>query len=78
MMIGPNRAALILEVGYVEGDVAMVIVHAMPTMVSPGSKAISSPPESLPGYSAYPPTARWSSTGKWAMSFLRVVDVMVQ
>ena len=30
MMIGPNRAALILEVGYVEGDVAMVIVHAMP------------------------------------------------
>ena len=30
MMIGPNRAALILEVGYVEGDMAMVIVHAMP------------------------------------------------
>lgn len=30
MMIGPNHAALILEVGYVEGDVAMVIVHAMP------------------------------------------------
>jgi len=30
MMIGPNRAALILEVGYLEGDVAMVIVHAMP------------------------------------------------
>lgn len=30
MMIGPNRAALILEVGYVDGDVAMVIVHAMP------------------------------------------------
>ncbi|MGB4918666.1 MAG: hypothetical protein WBO89_13220 [Propionicimonas sp.] len=30
MMIGPNRAAIILEVGYVEGDVAMVIVHAMP------------------------------------------------
>lgn len=29
MMIGPNRAAIILEVGYVEGDVAMVIVHAM-------------------------------------------------
>ena len=30
MMIGPNRAALILEVGYVEGDLAMVIIHAMP------------------------------------------------
>jgi hypothetical protein len=30
MMIGPNQAALILEVGYVEGDVAMVIVHTMP------------------------------------------------
>ena len=30
MMIGPNQAALILEVGYVEGDVALVIVHAMP------------------------------------------------
>lgn len=30
MMIGPNRAALILEAGYVEGDVAMVLVHAMP------------------------------------------------
>ncbi len=30
MMIGPNRAALVLEVGYVEGDMAMVIVHAMP------------------------------------------------
>ena len=29
MMVGPNRAALILEVGYVEGDVAVVIVHAM-------------------------------------------------
>ena len=29
MMVGPNQAALILEVGYVEGDVAMVIVHAM-------------------------------------------------
>ena len=29
MMIGPNRAALILEVGYVEGDMAIVIVHAM-------------------------------------------------
>lgn len=29
MMVGPNRAAIILEVGYVEGDVAIVIVHAM-------------------------------------------------
>jgi len=29
MMVGPNRAALVLEVGYVEGDVAIVIVHAM-------------------------------------------------
>jgi hypothetical protein len=27
--VGPNRAALILEVGYIEGDVAIVIVHAM-------------------------------------------------
>lgn len=30
MMVGPNRAGLILEVGYVEGDLAMVIIHAMP------------------------------------------------
>ncbi len=30
MMIGPSRAALILEVEYVEGDAAMVIVQAMP------------------------------------------------
>ena len=30
MMIGPNRAAIILEVGYVEGEEAVVIVHAMP------------------------------------------------
>ena len=29
MIVGPNRAAIILEVGYVEGDVAIVIVHAM-------------------------------------------------
>ena len=29
MMVGPNRAAIILEVGYVEGDEAIVIVHAM-------------------------------------------------
>ena len=30
MMIGPNRAAIFLEVGSVEGETAMVIVHAMP------------------------------------------------
>ena len=30
MMIGPNQAAIILEVGYVEGVEAVVIVHAMP------------------------------------------------
>lgn len=30
MMLGPNQAALMLEVGYVEGDVATVIVHSMP------------------------------------------------
>lgn len=29
MMIGPNRAAIILEVGHIEGDEAVVIVHAM-------------------------------------------------
>ena len=29
MMIGPNRAAIILEVGFIEGDVAVVVVHAM-------------------------------------------------
>ena len=29
MMIGPNRAAILLEVGYVDGDFAAVIVHAM-------------------------------------------------
>ena len=29
MMIGPNQAAIILEVGYVEGVEAVVIVHAM-------------------------------------------------
>ena len=28
-MIGANSAAIIMEVGYVKGDVAMVIVHAM-------------------------------------------------
>jgi len=30
MMIGANAAAIILEVGYVEGQSAVVIVHAMP------------------------------------------------
>ena len=30
MMIGSNRSALVLEVGYVQGDTAVVIVHAMP------------------------------------------------
>lgn len=29
MMIGPNAAAIILEVGYIDGDTAVVIVHAM-------------------------------------------------
>lgn len=29
MIIGANRAALILEVGYVHGTTAVVIVHAM-------------------------------------------------
>jgi len=29
MMIGANRAAIILEIGYVEGVEAFVIVHAM-------------------------------------------------
>ena len=29
MMIGPNRSAIILEVGHVEGAEAVVIVHAM-------------------------------------------------
>lgn len=29
MMIGPNAAALILEVGYIDGDAAVVVVHAM-------------------------------------------------
>jgi len=30
MMIGANAAAVILEVGYVHGETAVVIVHAMP------------------------------------------------
>ena len=29
MMIGPSKAAAVLEVGYIEGDVAVVVVHAM-------------------------------------------------
>jgi uncharacterized Rossmann fold enzyme len=29
MTIGPNAAAIILEVGYIDGDTAVVIVHAM-------------------------------------------------
>lgn len=29
MIVGPNAAAIFLEVGYVEGDTAVVIVHAM-------------------------------------------------
>lgn len=29
MIIGPNHAALILEVGYIQGSTAVVIVHAM-------------------------------------------------
>lgn len=30
MMVGANRAAIILEIGYVQGVEAVVIVHAMP------------------------------------------------
>jgi hypothetical protein len=29
MIVGPNAAAIFLEVGYVDGDTAVVIVHAM-------------------------------------------------
>lgn len=29
MIVGPNRAAIFLEVGYVDGDLTDVIVHAM-------------------------------------------------
>jgi hypothetical protein len=29
MMIGPNAAAIFLEVGYIDGETAVVIVHAM-------------------------------------------------
>ena len=28
MIVGPNQAALFLEVGYVQGSTAFVIVHA--------------------------------------------------
>jgi hypothetical protein len=28
-IVGPNQAAIVLEVGYVDGDQAHVIVHAM-------------------------------------------------
>jgi len=30
MLIGANAAAIILEVGYIHGETAVVIVHAMP------------------------------------------------
>lgn len=30
MIVGPNEAAIFLEVGYVEGEHVHVIVHAMP------------------------------------------------
>ncbi len=30
MMVGANAAAIIIEVGYVHGQSAVVIVHAMP------------------------------------------------
>ena len=29
MIVGPNKAAIFLEVGYVEGEHVHVIVHAM-------------------------------------------------
>ena len=29
MIVGPNAAGILLAVGYVEGDTAVVIVHAM-------------------------------------------------
>lgn len=29
MIIGANQAALILEIGYIQGTTAIVIVHAM-------------------------------------------------
>jgi uncharacterized Rossmann fold enzyme len=30
MIAGPNAAAIFLEVGYIDGDSAVVIVHALP------------------------------------------------
>lgn len=30
MIVGPNKTAIFLEVGYVEGEHVHVIVHAMP------------------------------------------------
>jgi hypothetical protein len=30
MIVGPNAAAIFLEVGYIDGNSAVVIVHAMP------------------------------------------------
>jgi hypothetical protein len=30
MIVGPNAAAIFLEVGYVDGATAVVIVHALP------------------------------------------------
>lgn len=29
MLVGAHQAAIVLEVGYVQGDTAIVIVHAM-------------------------------------------------
>lgn len=29
MIVGPDAAAIFLEVGYIDGDTAVVIVHAM-------------------------------------------------
>lgn len=29
MIVGPNRAAIFLEVGYLQGDQVQVVVHAM-------------------------------------------------
>lgn len=30
MVVGPNQATLFLEVGYIDGEYADVIIHAMP------------------------------------------------
>lgn len=30
MIVGPNRAAIFLEVGYIQGSTVHVVVHAMP------------------------------------------------